>query len=92
LAVFGFLDLGLDPDPLNQMNPDTENWLEEVQIAVRISYVRMIELREKCGLSLKISQHIVGCLLLDRKNSKVKKRKNLERVVLPNAHPDAKNY
>jgi hypothetical protein len=35
--------------------------------AVRISYVRMVELREESGLSLKISQHIVCCLLLDRK-------------------------
>jgi hypothetical protein len=56
-------------------DPDTENSLEQVQIAVRISYVRMVELGEESGLSLKISQHIVCCLLLDRKNSKVKKQK-----------------
>jgi hypothetical protein len=54
-AVFGFLELGLDPDLVTQMNPDTENWLNHVQIAVRISYVRMIELGEESGLSLKIS-------------------------------------
>ncbi len=41
--------------------------------AVRISYVRMVELREESGLSLKISQHIVCSLLLDRKNSQEKR-------------------
>jgi hypothetical protein len=73
LAVFGFLDLGLDPDPFS--GSGYGKLATTSADAVRISYVRMIELGEESGLSLKISQHIVCCLFLNRKNSKVKNAK-----------------